>query len=240
MHPQIETRRLALAERYELASAVHAIGGAEFEIVHVADPAVLLDELAERNPADPDLVDERMPYWAELWPSAIGLTRLILESDLVRHDSRVIELGCGLGLPGIAAAGRCRDVLMTDYQEDALRFAELNALVNTGRLLDTALFDWREADSGLRCDLLLAADVAYEARFFDPLIRTFDELLVEGGRVLLGEPDRGIATTFFETLERRGWTRRGHPMAVSVGAGEVPVTLFEIWRSQEPRIVMGR
>ena len=38
-------------------------------ILAVRDPDVLIDEL------DPDAFqeDERLPYWAEIWPSAMGL-----------------------------------------------------------------------------------------------------------------------------------------------------------------------
>lgn len=47
---------------------------------------------------------DRDPYWCRPWPSAIALAQLILQNpDLVR-GKRVCDIGCGLGLAGIAAA----------------------------------------------------------------------------------------------------------------------------------------
>ena len=105
---------------------------------------------------------------------------------------RVIEIGCGLGLAGLAAMAKGASVLFTDYERDALAFVELNALVNFGRMPATALMDWRRPALACTFDVVLAADVAYEKRFFDPLIETFGALLKPGGRVLLGEPRHAV------------------------------------------------
>ncbi len=63
--------------------------------------------------------DERLPYWAELWPSAIGLAHY-LDRDVSLRGKHVLELGCGLGLLGVIAARDGARVLCTDYEPDAL------------------------------------------------------------------------------------------------------------------------
>ncbi len=81
------------------------------------------------------------PYWAELWPSAVGLARSLIERQNL-SGMRVLEVGCGLGLPGIAAAKAGASVLLTDANPDALAFALLNAQRNGCRNIATLRFNW--------------------------------------------------------------------------------------------------
>jgi predicted nicotinamide N-methyase len=45
--------------------------------------------------------DDRIPFWIDVWPSAIALAEFILESDEF-SNKKVLELGCGLGLTTVA------------------------------------------------------------------------------------------------------------------------------------------
>src|SRR5215210_650508 len=83
--------------------------------------------------------EEFLPYWAELWPSAPALARAVSRRPLTGR--RTIELGCGLGLPAIAAALAGARVLATDWSPDALEMTARNAERN-GAQLDTALLRW--------------------------------------------------------------------------------------------------
>ena len=47
---------------------------------------------------------DRDPYWCRLWPSAIALAQLVLQQPELVRGKRVCDIGCGLGLAGIAAA----------------------------------------------------------------------------------------------------------------------------------------
>lgn len=47
---------------------------------------------------------DRDPYWCRLWPSAVALAQLILQQPGLVKGKRVCDIGCGLGLAGIAAA----------------------------------------------------------------------------------------------------------------------------------------
>ena len=48
--------------------------------------------------------EEKDPYWARPWPSAVALAALLLQRPELVAGKRVAELGAGLGLAGIAAA----------------------------------------------------------------------------------------------------------------------------------------
>jgi predicted nicotinamide N-methyase len=139
--------------------------------------------------------DEFMPYWAELWPSGVELARAVAARKLA--GLRVLELGCGLGLPSLAAAALGARVLATDWAADALALVRENAARN-GLELETALARWSDPAplvAGAPFDLVLGADLLYEPRNVDALLDLIPRL---GARVLLAEPGRPTAERFFQ------------------------------------------
>ena len=96
------------------------------KVSRIRDIDKLFNQLLSKSPSDLNIVDERMPYWADLWPSAIGLSEYIDSHSAVVKNKDVLEIGCGLGLPGIVAALCGGKVTMTDYLQEALDFAENN------------------------------------------------------------------------------------------------------------------
>jgi predicted nicotinamide N-methyase len=151
--------------------------------------------------------DERIPYWAELWPAARALARHLL--DTPPPGGRVLELGCGLALPSLILLGRGADVVATDYYDDALRFAEVNARRNGLPELATAHLDWRSPPTALgRFATVVAADVLYEQRNIAPFAAALAVLLADGGEVLLADPDRKHLPAFIAAMHGAGWQVR--------------------------------
>jgi predicted nicotinamide N-methyase len=136
-----------------------------------------------------------MPYWAELWPSGLALARALPE----RLDGvRVIDLGCGLGVPALAAAARGANVTAVDWAPDAIVLLARNAARNDLRL-EAVHADWRSFEG--RFELVLAADLLYERRNVHALLEVLPALALE---VLLAEPGRPNAAEFFEQA-RANW-----------------------------------
>lgn len=167
-----------------------------------------LDELLEG--IDPVVFneDERLPYWAELWPSAVGLARYVARSaseDLDIEHQSVLELGCGLGLVGVVAALRGARVVCTDYETDALAFARHNAQLNQCQQMQFRLVDWRRPALRRRYATILASDVLYEARNFGPLVALLQRFLSRRGRALFADPGRVNGVPFFALLRHRGF-----------------------------------
>jgi predicted nicotinamide N-methyase len=148
--------------------------------------------------------DEYLPYWAELWPSAIALARVVASSELA--GLRVLELGCGLALPALAAARAGAAVLATDWSADAVDAAAANAHA-AGLVVRTAVADWRDPEPFLAAgpfDLVLAADVVYEARAVAPLLALLAALAPP--RVLLADPSRATAGPLLAGAREAGWS----------------------------------
>jgi predicted nicotinamide N-methyase len=108
---------------------------------------------------------------------------------------RVLELGCGLGLPSLVAAARGAVVTATDWAKDAIELLRRNADRNH-LVLRSEVHDWREPWSE-EFDLVLAADVLYEQRNVEPLLSRLHELAPEA---LIGLAGRPYETEFLRAL----------------------------------------
>lgn len=195
-----------ITSRYETVSERIPVGDTAFQLLMVGDTNQLLDAI---DPASFAL-DERLPYWAELWSSSLELARFCMQEGSVRGE-RVLDLGCGLGLAGIAAAAAGGIVTLTDYELDALLFARYNALVNlSSEVVRTGLFfrhlDWREPLGLDRYDTIIGADILYERKTFLPLVDLFRVALRPGGRVILTDPGRSIGNDFITFAAGVGFT----------------------------------
>jgi predicted nicotinamide N-methyase len=140
------------------------------------------------------------PYWSVLWRSGVALAHELDGAPL--RGVRVVELGCGLALPSIAAARAGAEVLATDEAPEALGLAERNADAN-GVRLSTALADWSEPGELLRqgpFDVVLAADVLYERQNVAALLALLPRLAPEAW---LADPGRPAASAFLEQAEAR-------------------------------------
>jgi predicted nicotinamide N-methyase len=158
-----------------LFSETRRVAGVDLTILRPESPEALIDEEAFAN-------DEFLPYWAELWPAATALAEALPDVG----GLRVVELGCGLGVPSLVAAARGADVTATDWAEDAIELLRANAAQN-GLGLVAEIRDWRLPWSD-RFDLALAADVLYEQRNVDPVLTRLRELAPQALVGLAGRP----------------------------------------------------
>ena len=186
--------------RYETTDVTLDIHHCPVHMTKIADLEVLLEAVDPVTFAE----DERLPYWAELWPSSVALARYAMQHLDLRHR-QVLELGCGLGLVSVVAALQGARVLCTDYEPDALGFARHNARCNASRGVRFRLVDWRQPALRRRYDYILASDVIYEARNFGPLVTLLQRFLARGGTAVFSEPGRPNAIPFFALLRQRGF-----------------------------------
>jgi predicted nicotinamide N-methyase len=175
--------------------------------------------------------DEYLPYWTDLWPAARMLAKVITRQTWT-PGSEALEIGCGLGLPGVAALSMGLRVIFSDYDATSLRFAAANARLNGYEQFRLLQMDWRSPPADLRVPIVLASDLVYEHRNVAPLVSVIKKVLLPEGLCLLTDQDRIPAHAFRETLAAEGMkfttetARAGEP-----GGRRVKGSLYRITHS---------
>lgn len=185
----------ALRARFDVTVQEVVVAGRRWKLARPRSADDLIDEEAFQR-------DGRIPYWADVWISS-----RVLADELAKPRPgrlRMLELGCGVGLPSLVAAGRGHTVTATDYYREALDFVEANARLNGLPTLSVELLDWRHpADLG-EFDVVAAADVLYERPSVPLVAAMIDRFLTHGGVAYVSDPQRNAATGFAEECRRRG------------------------------------
>jgi len=151
-----------------------------------------------------DLDLERPPYWSFLWSGAPALARWLIARG-GWEETPVLELGCGTGLAGLAAAALGARVTQTDYFSEAVALARLNAWRNGLRGVRHAAADWRAWPFEARWPLVLGSDVTYERSVHGALLQAVDHAVAPGGVACFSDPGRPMSLDFFTQAETAGW-----------------------------------
>lgn len=209
-----------LERRFVLIEEVITVGDRELAIVRPRSAEDLISE-------DDFAHDERLPYWADIWPSSL----ILAEHVLAMHGSgRAVELGCGVGLVTSAALIAGLDVEATDYYADALAFTRLNSLINTGVEPAVRHLDWRQLPDDLEpVSLVLASDVLYERPYANVVAEVLKRLLVDDGRAIVADPGRMAVADFLAECTARGLALVGSEQH-DYRAGEIrqTITLYSL------------
>jgi ETFB lysine methyltransferase len=214
----------SLRRRFRVAASDVRVGAQALSILHPESAEELINERDFER-------DERLPYWADLWPSA----RVLAEHVLALRGNRrsLLELGCGCGLVATCASIAGFDVVASDYYEDALRFTRVNAQRNGAPPLRVLLLDWRHLPSDLgRFEVVLASDVLYERTYGPLMAKVLAQTLAKSGVAIVADPGRVAREEFLGCLETNGLalTRRTE-CPFSDGDIRQTITLLEITHS---------
>jgi predicted nicotinamide N-methyase len=174
--------------------------------------------------------EERMPYWAELWPASLLLCRWLSRNQDAIAGRYCLDVGCGLGLTGIVGSHLGAKVVGMDHQWPAVFFSRENAELNGVAQPLWVLMDWRDPGFKPRSfDFMWGGDIVYETRFYHPLTRLFKECLAPGGRIWLAEPRRSVSRPVWERLAGDGFAvRKLFTEPVPVEGYHVTVNLWEM------------
>ena len=214
---------LALSRRFRTSIQEAIVGEHVFSILKPANPDDLIRE-------EDFVKDERLPYWADVWPSSLILAGKLLELDGAGRSA--LELGCGVGLSTLAATTAGFDVLSTDYYEDALDVTRANVFRNLGSIARTRLVDWRHVPKDVGTfDVVFASDVLYEKEYALLLPIILCRVLATGGIALIADPGRVAAPMFIEACEaHRLKIRNKETRPFEAGEIRQRIDLYEIGR----------
>ncbi|MCC9600866.1 class I SAM-dependent methyltransferase [Stieleria sp. JC731] len=200
------------------------VGGQDWQMAVASDPDAMLVDACERQDAGEEEVID--PFWATTWRAAAGLDQHLSQFDLT--DKRVLELGCGTGHVGIAAALRGAEVVLTDGVEDPLHLVRMSSYAVRQRCTIQRLrFGMDRIEE--QFPILLGSDVTYLRQLWPELIECIDQHLAPGGVVLLSDPCRIIGNEFREWLKPKPFKYVEHKVQMQDDK-EHPIRIMELHR----------
>ncbi len=184
--------------------------------------------------------DAYIPYWTDLWAAGRMLAKIVLREDWAKYprgadgELDVLEIGCGLGLGGIAALACRLRVTFSDLDEMAVQFAVSNAKLNGHTNARSLPLDLRSPPAGVTFPVILASDVLYEQRMVEPTAKFLKAVLAPGGTALLTDPDRNSSRNFRWQCESEGLAVETSFVRVGEPGGErTKGTLYRIRHAVE-------
>lgn len=139
---------------------------------------------------------EDFPFWAKLWPAALGVCTFLTRYPDYIKNKRVLELAAGLGLPSLVAARQAATVVSSDYAMDCLPYLQQSVLLNGLDNVQVRLIDWNKLPADLVVDTVILSDINYDPSVFPQLELLFTQLLQQGITIILSTPQRLMGKPF--------------------------------------------
>ena len=198
------------------------VAGRQWKMAVASDPdAMLLDACQRQDAGEEGVID---PFWATTWRAAAGLDLFLDKLDLT--DTDVLELGCGTGHVGIAAALRGARVTLTDGVDDPLHLVRMSAHPIRHRCrIQRLRFGIDEIPN--RFPLIVGSDVTYLRQLWPELEQCIEQHLADDGVVLLSDPRRIIGNEFREWIRPRPFHYIEHQV-VMTDDPEHPIRIMEL------------
>jgi SAM-dependent methyltransferase len=210
-----ETSRKRLFARASMRVAWHwldtNVAGKPWRIATASDPdGMLLDACRRQDAGEKGVID---PFWATTWRAADGLDQFLERHNLA--GMRVLELGCGTGRAGLAAALRGASVTLTDGVSDPLLLVRLTTLPVAERCHIRRLRFAEDRLDEPPFPIILGSDITYSRDLWPKLDVCLRHHLAEGGEVVLSDPYRSISTEFAQWIAKRRWQYEEHKILLS-------------------------
>lgn len=225
---------------YPLRRTRELCGGQVVVLDVVASLDAAIDALVARELGDAEVL-RLTPYFATLWPAGRALAQWVGERPNIVRGRRIVEVGCGLGLPALVAARLGGHVHACDAHPDVAALLRHNAALNDAAITFHALDLGDDAAlAGLgEFDLVLASDVVYEAGLAGQVAPALARLCRPRGQIVLADPGRPLLQDTTSALEALGFTselearraRRGDDPAAAGGAGEQDIFVLRFTRA---------
>lgn len=172
------------------------------EEIRSLDEAIdlICNEMTEEEQLDP-FAEDLCPYFGVLWPSSIALSEFISEHPELVKGKKVLELGCGLGLPSLVSSHLGGEVLATDYHPDVEEYYLRNCRHSSVKSFYRRL-NWREGTEDIgKFDIVIGSDVLYESKHASEVASGLIRFLKPDGIILLSDPLRPYLQKFLTAMK---------------------------------------
>ena len=167
---------------------------------------ILCDYFGEEN-QDQSLAEEHCPYFGVMWEAGIGLSQYLTKE--MCKDKKILEIGCGLGLPSFVASRFNGKVVATDFHADVPVFLKINQQKNNIKF-EYIVMNWRNEIERISSslglfDLVLGSDLLYESQHAMEVAKALIAFLKPGGKIILSDPGRAYVQKFVSSMKELGY-----------------------------------
>ncbi len=168
----------SIKDRYTVAFEPLKIREHQLQLLKITDLEQIL------GGKDPLKDVSTFPFWIRLWEAAIVMSEFIAGLPYGKGTT-LLELGAGLGAPGLTAAAAGFQVTLTDYEDLILDFERINAAASKLRNVQFAMLDWLDPPEMERYDVIVGAEILFREEFFEPLLNVLRKAIKPDGVIYL-------------------------------------------------------
>lgn len=214
-----------IRKKYKVGFDPLRISGIEVQILKVTDLEHLL---AGKDPFD-DV--SNFPFWIKVWEAALILSGMMAALP-VKEGQTLLELGAGLGAPGLVAASRGYKVTLSDYEPHILDFQRVSAAANKLDNIEFRMIDWKEPPEMEPFDTIIGAEILFREEFFQPLLNVFEKYLAPNGTIFLAHDARRKSVPLFINLAQKDYRVDVKETAMRSEDGEIKILIHRLQRKQ--------
>ena len=213
-----------LRKDYQVAFEPFRVRGIEIKLLKIQDLECVL------KGRDPFKNVSEFPFWVKLWEAALVLADVAATLPLAAGP-RLLELGAGLGAPGLVAAARGFEVTLSDYEERVLNFQRVSAAASNLKV-DCRFLDWQQPPELPPFNTIIGAEILFRDDLLPPLLALFDRLLAPGGAIYLCHDLRRKTLYRFLDLAQADYTIKARKIELSSGEEKNEVMLNCLTRKE--------
>ncbi len=209
-----------IKKKYKVAFEPLHLGEKRLHLLKTTDLEALL------GGKDPLKNVSEFPFWTKLWEAAMVLSLLITGlPDPKGKGKKFLELGAGLGAPGLAAAAHGFDTTLTDYEEHILDFQRVSAAANQLNNINFQIVDWLNPPEMSKFDIIVGAEILFREEFFAPLLSLLRISLKPEGVIYLAHDIRRKSVPLFLKMAESEYTIASSKRTLTSDDGEKVILL---------------
>jgi len=206
-----------ISVKYPTVTCQKKIGDKLYVLETIRDLDEAIDLICEALPKEDQqdpFSEDLCPYFGILWPGSLALSHYLVQYPELIKGKKVLELGCGLGLPSLVSTHLGGEVLATDFHPDVEEYFLRNCR-HSSIECEFKRLNWRENSSSIGpFDVIIGSDILYESKHPKEVIKGLLSYLKTGGKMILSDPGRAYLQNFIDAMKSEGLNEKMSSLSI--------------------------
>lgn len=166
------------------------------------------------------------PFWAKIWPAARAMCMFLEKESQWIVGKHVLEMGAGIGMPSLCIAKQCKELVISDHDDDAILLLEMNINQLELQHVKALKLDWNHFPDEILAETVLLSDINYDPNQFGALLNLIKRFVSEGSTIIISTPQRIMAAPFAEALLPYIKLTKAYTIHENIGQIEISVIVL--------------